>query len=112
MITIAETRELALSLPETQEHDHRGRPSFRVWNSIFATLWEAEKRAMLKASWEEQDLMTTDFPDTFSVGPWASQGWMFVELQTVEKELFHELLVSAWRRVAPESVVAEFESDN
>jgi hypothetical protein len=35
-----DARRLALALPETSEQDHHGRPSFRVDNKIFATLWD------------------------------------------------------------------------
>jgi hypothetical protein len=35
-------RELALSLPESVEQDHHGRPSFRVATRIFATQWDED----------------------------------------------------------------------
>ncbi len=31
---------MALALPEAVERDHHGRPSFRVAERIFATLWD------------------------------------------------------------------------
>jgi hypothetical protein len=54
MITLEIVRELALALPEVEEHDHWGRPSFRIRGKIFATLWPAEQRAMLKLPLAEQ----------------------------------------------------------
>lgn len=33
-------RKLALALPGAVERDHHGRPSFRIADSIFATLWD------------------------------------------------------------------------
>jgi hypothetical protein len=38
MVTTDEVRSLALSLPEAVEHDHWGKPSFRVQNKIFVVL--------------------------------------------------------------------------
>jgi hypothetical protein len=42
VVSTDEARRLALSLPETVEQDHHGRPSFRVAGRIFATLWDPE----------------------------------------------------------------------
>ena len=39
MITAGAARKMALRLPEAEERGHWGRPSFRVRNKIFATLW-------------------------------------------------------------------------
>lgn len=36
MVTADEVRSLALSLPGAEEHEHWGKPSFRVRNKIFA----------------------------------------------------------------------------
>ena len=55
MMTPAEVRKLALSLPEATEQDHWGNPSFRVKG---------------------------------------------------KKALFEQLMISAWRRVAPKKVAA------
>lgn len=106
MITTKAVRELALSLPEAEEHDHWGRPSFRVRGKIFATLHEGTKRFVIKASREEQDLFTTSDPETFEVAPGGAQGWMFVDLSRVDAGVFKELLVGAWRRLAPKRAIA------
>ena len=42
MLTAADARRMALSLPEAVEQDHHGRPSFRVAGKIFATLWDED----------------------------------------------------------------------
>jgi hypothetical protein len=41
-MTTDDARRLALSLPETVEQDHHGRPSFRIAGRIFATLWDED----------------------------------------------------------------------
>ncbi len=101
-----DVRALALSLPEAQEVDHFGKPSFRVRGKIFATLWVKEERAVLKLSLEEQDSLSQAQPTIFAVTPWGHQGWTSVELARVDAALFKELLLGAWRRVAPKRVVA------
>ena len=110
MITCKSLRGLALSLPEVEERDHWGRPSFRVRNKIFATLWEDEKRAVLKLSLDEQETFVASYPDAFSTGPWSHQGWTHVQLSKVEAKVFRELLIGAWRRLAPKRVVAAYDA--
>ena len=48
MVTPAEFRQFALSLPESEEKAHFERASFRIRNKIFATLSEDETEAVLK----------------------------------------------------------------
>ncbi|WP_437937774.1 MmcQ/YjbR family DNA-binding protein [Sorangium sp. So ce341] len=107
MVSSDELRKLALSLPEAEEQDHFGKPSFRVRGKIFATHWVAQEQAVLKLSLEEQDSLVQAQPDVFSVTPWGHQGWTRVELRRVDPALLEELLVGAFRRVAPKRLVAQ-----
>jgi hypothetical protein len=109
-MTPNDVRKLALSLPEAEEQAHFDKPSFRVRGKIFATLWEKEKRAVLKLSLEEQDAFVKMQPEVFAVTPWGHQGWTSVELARVDRALFGKLLVEAWRRIAPKRVVAAWDA--
>ncbi|WP_437755720.1 MmcQ/YjbR family DNA-binding protein [Sorangium sp. So ce1389] len=110
MISSDDFRRLALSLPEAEVQDHFGKPSFRVRGKIFATHWVEEEAAVLKLSLEEQDSLARAQPDVFSVTPWGHQGWTRVELRRVDPALLDELLVGAWRRVAPKRTVAQWDA--
>ncbi len=48
MISIATARQLALSLPETEEYLHFHLPPFRVGKKIFATIHEDKHFMMVK----------------------------------------------------------------
>lgn len=106
MLTPAAVRKLALSLPEAEEQDHWGKPSFRVKGKIFATLWVKEKRAVLKLSLDEMDALLEARPTVFQATPWRHQGWTSVDLSRVNPGLFADLLENSWRRVAPKRVAA------
>ncbi|KYF60765.1 MmcQ/YjbR family DNA-binding protein [Sorangium cellulosum] len=110
MISSDDFQRLALSLPEAEEQDHFGKPSFRVRGKIFATHWVDQESAVLKLSLDEQDSLVQAQPDVFSVTPWGHQGWTRVELRRVDRTLLEELLAGAWRRVAPKRVVAQWEA--
>jgi hypothetical protein len=101
-------RALALALPELEEHNHWGRPSFRVRGKIFATLWPDEQRAMLKLPPDEQAALMLRDAAMFLVvpGSWGVRGSTFVELRTVERADFIAALQTAWRGVAPKRLQA------
>lgn len=109
MVDIETVRKLALSFPATVEQDHWGRPSFRVKKKIFATLWPVEKRAVLKLSPIDQSVFTEYNPKIFYPIPnaWGKQGWTFVELKKVRKDMFSDALNLAWKEVAPKSLLKE-----
>ena len=69
---------LALSLPETEESDHFGNPSFRVKGKIFAQLSgreSEEQRALVKLSAADQAALILSGPETFSSAPhWGRHG--------------------------------------
>jgi hypothetical protein len=108
MIDCETARALALALPEVEEHDHWGRPSFRVRGKIFATLWPDVQRAMLKLPPSEQAALSLRDAATFSAvpGTWGVRGSTFVELRTVDRSDFIEALQTAWRGVAPKRLWA------
>ncbi len=97
-------RQLALSLPETEEHSHMHHPDFRVGGKIFATLGYPDKtRAMVKLSPEEQHYFSKDYPDVFTPvkGAWGRRGATSVNLKAAKKDILRKALEAAWRNTAP-----------
>jgi predicted DNA-binding protein (MmcQ/YjbR family) len=96
-----EFRKLALSLPESTEVPHFDKPSFRVKNKIFATLWEPENRAMLALKLEDQSVFCAyDSSAFFPVpGGWGKQGATFVQLENVRDDMFRDALQCAYDKV-------------
>jgi hypothetical protein len=103
-------RRLALTLPEVEEHDHFGRPSFRVRGKIFATLLVDELKVNLKLPREEHEALVASDPDTFSTVTWGPTIIRTrVDLARADDEL-GELVEEAWRSVAPKRLIAAFET--
>jgi predicted DNA-binding protein (MmcQ/YjbR family) len=106
MVTISTFRELALSFPEATEESHFEKTSFRVKKKIFATYDELNKRACIKLSEIDQDIFSlADKTIIFPVdNKWGKQGWTFIEMKKVRKELFIAALTVAYCEVAPKKL--------
>ena len=110
MIDLETARLKCLSYPQTTEHDHFGKPAYRVNKKIFATLWLREKRAVLKLSIEHQAEYCDRHSNAFFPvhGAWGKKGWTAVELQLLSPQLFSHALTNAWLQVAGKKLVDKY----
>jgi len=107
MITQAEYRALALSLPEAVESSHFETADFRVRNKIFATLRENTGRAVVKLTPDEQRLLVETMPDMLApiAGGWGQKGWTGLDLDAASEDEALHVLKIAWRNVAPKKLL-------
>ena len=109
MVSVDAARKLAMSLPEVEERDHFGSPSFRVKGKIFAQLsrqGDESERALVKMTAADQAALTMSAPDVFSFVPqWGKHGWTYARLAAMEESALHDLFLQSWRLVAPRKLV-------
>lgn len=101
-------RQIALSLPETEERSHMNHPDFRVAGKVFATLGYPDKtHAMVKLSPEDQHYFVKDYPETFVPlnGAWGRRGATSIHLKTAMKEVLRKAIHAAWRNTAPKRLL-------
>ncbi len=105
-MTLQQLRTFALSLPETTEEPHFEKTSFRVKKKIFATYDEKHNRACVKLSEADQDVFSMiDKPAIYPVpNKWGKQGWTFIELHQVHKDVLIDMLTTAYCTVAPKKM--------
>ena len=104
-VSADEARALALSLPETVELDHHGRPSFRVGGKIFATLWNEDRMNVML---DEGGILTAveNAPCACEKVLWGKRlAAVGVTLARTDRELLGELLADAWEQKAPKRLV-------
>jgi hypothetical protein len=100
MVTLETVLKIALSLPDTEEYDHFGRPAFRIKKKrTFATLWPAENRVMVKLSLIDQSVFTSFDQTIFFPVPnkWGLQGATFVEISKVRQDMLEDAINTAWQ---------------
>jgi len=110
MISLQTARQLALSYEGVEEQSHFEKPSFRIKKKIFLTLDEKNQVACIRLDEIEQDIFCRI--DTTLIYPvpnkWGKQGWTFVALQSIKKELFQEALTASYCHVAPKNLAAKY----
>ena len=107
-------RQLALSLPEASESQHKNHPDFRVRGKIFATLFAQEDWGVVKLSRELQVELINEEPDVFEAckGAWGRNGATIVFLKNAEEGSVLRALIDAWRKHAPMSLTEGFDDHN
>ncbi|GLS29272.1 Predicted DNA-binding protein, MmcQ/YjbR family [Mesorhizobium albiziae] len=106
-MTQAEFRDLALSFPESRQGGHFDVTDFRVAKKIFATLREADGRAVLKLAPDEQQLLMETSRGMFEPvkGAWGLKGWTRVLLDSADRETVRHAMTMAWKSVAPRKLL-------
>jgi hypothetical protein len=103
MVSLETARKIALSLPDTEEFDHFEHPAFRIKKKrIFATLWPAENRMMVKLSVIDQSVFNSFDPTVFYPVPnkWGLSGATFVELSKVRMDRLQDAINTAWQNAS------------
>ena len=109
-MTASDFREIALSLPETEERSHMDHPDFRVAGKVFATLGYPDKTCgMVKLSPEEQHYLSNDHPGVFIPvkGAWGRRGATSVVLRAAKKNQLRRAIHAAWRNTAPKRLLGQ-----
>jgi hypothetical protein len=74
---------------------------------IFATLWEKEKRGVLKLTREQQEVLTKAEPKMFEAvrGGWGPKGWTSIHLAAADMKTARSVLQMGWRNTGPKSLI-------
>lgn len=100
-------RSFVLALPEVEQQQTWGHPTFRVCGKIFASLPD-DGTAIVKTTPDEQAALVAEDPETYAVAPRVGRyGWVTVQLSAVPTGDLRALVWQAWQRTAPRRLVAE-----
>jgi hypothetical protein len=99
MVDVETAYEICLSMPESEEYDHFGKPAFRVKGKTFITMNLEENWCTLKLTPEQQ----SEFCENATIFPvpnkWGKSGWTHADLAIINKTEFIEITKVAWRNV-------------
>jgi hypothetical protein len=108
MVTLAEVRRFAMTLPRTTEVLVAGRVKFRVGRIVYLSFSRDEKVMGFGFPKEERDWLVGGDPAKFmqpSKGD-LRYNWVLVRLDAIDETEMRELVIDAWRMVVPKRVAA------
>jgi hypothetical protein len=106
-------RRFLLSLPEVEEAVSNGRPTFRIKGKTIARLMEDGESLLIKVDYLKRDILINAEPATFYVTDfYRCHPMLFVRLPGVSQDVLCDLLLQAWRAVAPKSLIRAYEDEN
>lgn len=100
MVTVEQARQFALSLPETEEYNHVGKPAFRANGRTIATLSVADRRMQIGLSQIDQSVFCAFDPGIVYPVPnkWGSHhGWTVFELDTVHPDMLQDAIATSYQ---------------
>jgi hypothetical protein len=103
MVTVADVRALARTLPRSSEHLIQDRVKFRVGAIVYVAFSRDETTMGFGYPKEERDALIAGDPDLFFL-PGASDlrfNWVCCRLARLDHEYMTELVTEAWRMVVP-----------
>lgn len=108
MVTTAEVRAVALSLPRTEEHLIYDRVKFRVGRIVYAALSRDETILGFGFPREERAALIAAEPDRFLLerASDARYQWIDARMDTLSATEMREFVTDAWRMVVPKRVAA------
>ena len=108
MITAADVRDVAMSLPRTSEHLIRDYVKFRVGQIVYASVSPDETMIGFGFPKEEREAMIASRPDVFVMPRLSDQRyqWIVARMTALGKDEMTELITDAWRMVVPKKVAA------
>jgi hypothetical protein len=108
MVTAQDVREVALSLPRTEEHLIRDHVKFRVGKIVYAAISPDETVMGFAFPREERPAMITADPERFFLDR-PSDGrfnWIDAHMARLDPAEMREFIIEAWRMVVPKFLAA------
>jgi hypothetical protein len=111
MVTVADVRRLASTLPRSYEVLVHGRVKFRVGSIVYVSFSRDESVMGFGFPKEQREWLVGGSPDKFML-PQAYDmryHWVLVRLAAIDEREMRELVLDAWRMVVPKRVAAAYD---
>jgi hypothetical protein len=109
MVTVADIRAVALTLPRTTEHLIRDRVKFRVGQIVYAALSRDETVLGFGYPREEREALVASDPVKFALPSRSDMRfqWVHASMAELDVEEMTELVIGAWTLCVPKKVIRE-----
>jgi len=110
MVTAEDVRQIATSLPRTEEALVRDRLKFRIGRIVYLALSADETLLGFAFPKEERVALVASEPDTFLMPVRSDEryNWVRVRLAALDEERLREVVTDAWLMCVPKRVAADY----
>lgn len=110
MVTVDDIRQLAVTLPRSEEHLIRDRVKFRIGRIVYVSISRDETTMGCGFPKEEREAVIAAEPSKFLMPTVSDQrfNWIEVRLAAIDVAEMRELVLEAWRGVVPKKVAAAY----
>ena len=108
MVTVADVRAVARSLPRTEEHLIHDHVKFRVGKIVYASVSPDETTLGVGFPKEQRAALIASEPAKFALPRLSDQRfhWVHARMAALGEDELRELITDAWRMVVPKKVAA------
>lgn len=101
-VTYEAIRELALTLPNTEESTSYGTPAIKVKGKLLLRLHDDGDKIVLKMPFDRREELMAEDPATYFITDhYLNYPWVLVSLARVPAEALRDLLLIAHRAASP-----------
>lgn len=112
-VTFDTVRELAKTFPGAEESTSYRTPAFKVRGKLFARQHQDNESLVIPVDFEAREEMMNTAPEKFFITDhYLNYPYMLVRMSKVSQEELRDLLIGAWRRVAPKNLAASLSKLN
>src|ERR1700680_864865 len=110
MVTVADVRAFAMTLPRTTEALVAGRVKFRVGRIVYVAFSRDETVMGFGFPKEQRNWLVGGDPSKFMMpeGGDLRYHWVLVRMATIDDREMRELVLDAWRMVVPKRVAGSY----
>jgi hypothetical protein len=110
MVTVAEVRRFATTLPRTTEALVAGRVKFRVGRIVYVALSRDEAVMGFGFPKEQRNWLVGGDPSKFMMpeGGDLRYHWVLVRMAAIDEREMRELVLDAWRMVVPKRLAESY----
>ncbi len=109
-VTFDDVRKIAHDLPQVEDGTSYGTPALKVRGKLMVRLREDLDCFVLRTDLLEREMLLQSAPEVFFITDhYRDYPWILVRFATVDRQALPGLLETAWRLVAPKTLVAKFD---
>ena len=110
MVTAADVRAVALSLPRTEEHLIRDHVKFRVGKIVYVSISPDDLTMGFGFPKDERAALVASRPEVFMMPLRSDERyhWVRARLAALDPDELRELLIDAWCMVMPKTIAARY----